>query len=110
MRSSRRSSGLKGVKRDAPPAFRDDLREGLTFIGEMPYQYRGKITDTLYVWNERKPSKWVDRRDIPGLIKAAGVDSLAGEWIDSYKAQLEKRAKAKAERAKAKEEAENGDE
>ena len=83
--------GLRGKKRTNPAAFRKDLREGVTFTGEMPYQHRGGVTDTLYVWNTRHPTRWVDRRDLPGLIKDAGVDDLDGDWIATFKEQKKKR-------------------
>ena len=82
-------------KRQNESAFRQDLRVGVTFIGEMPQQHRGQITDTLYVWNARHTSRWVDRRDLPGLIKELGVDNLDGEWIATFKEKKAERAKKK---------------
>lgn len=92
------SRGLKGQKRQNAAAFRKDLREGVTFTGELPRQHRGEITDTLYVWNARYKTRWVDRRDLPGLIKDVGVDNLDGDWIADFKKHKEKQAEKKAKK------------
>ena len=89
MRSSNR--GLK--RKQNPAAFRADLRVGVTYTGEMPRQHRGQITDTLYVWNARHPTRWVDKRDLPGLTKEFGVDDLDGEWIAEFKKHKKEREK-----------------
>ena len=101
MRSSNR--GLK--RKQNPAAFRADLRVGVTYTGEMPRQHRGEITDTLYVWNTRHPTRWVDKRDLPGLIKEFSVDNLDGEWIAEFKKHKKEREK-KVEREKKQAEAE----
>lgn len=97
MRSLR---GLK-PKRNKPP-FRRDLRESVTYCGELPFEHRGAITDTLYIWTVRKPTVWVDKRDLPALLKAAGADDLDGEWIAEAKERKAERDKKKAERREAK--------
>lgn len=97
MRSSR---GLK-PKRNRPP-FRRDLRESVAYCGELPFEHRGAITDTLYIWTVRKLTEWVDRRDLPALLKAAGADNLGGEWIAEAKERKAERDRKKAEKREAK--------
>ena len=86
-----------------PPAFRQRGAESVTYCGELPYQHRGAITPALYVWNSKHPTRWVDRRDLPGLLKAAGAENLDSEWVREYKArkaaQKEKREAKKLESA-----------
>lgn len=91
-----KSRGIRRKQRAAK--FRRDLREGVTFIGELPYQHRGEITDTLYIWNARHPTKWVDRRDLPALLQAAGADNLDGKWIAEFKRHKAERQKEKEQR------------
>lgn len=82
--------------KDQKPAFnpRDTaMREGITYTGELPYQHRATCTTALYVWNSKHPTRWVDKRDLPGLAKEVGMDSLAGAWVDGKKAAQAKRAK-----------------
>lgn len=86
------------LKKQKPP-FQQKAAESVTYCGELPYQHRGAITPTLYVWNKKHPARWVDRRDLPGLLKAAGADDLDSEWVREYKvrklAQKEKRDEKK---------------
>ena len=86
-------------RRNGKPRFnpRDtSMRESIGYIGDLPYQHRATITTALYVWNERHPTRWMDKRDLPGLVKAAGIDCLSGDWVDGYKEHKEKRAALKA--------------
>jgi hypothetical protein len=81
-------------KKEKPP-FRKDISEVVEYGGELPYEYRGEITGTLYVWNSRKPlSVRVDRRDLPGLMSDTGIDSLDGAWIAEFKKHKAAREKA----------------
>lgn len=41
-------------------------------------EYRGVVTGMNYVWNPRHLSRWVDKRDLPGLIEKAGLENLTG--------------------------------
>ena len=58
--------------------FGEKGRALVKYVGELPFEYRGSYTGTNYVWYPRKPKHWVDKRDLPGLAKAAGRDNLEG--------------------------------
>ena len=81
------------------PPFRRKGAESVTYCGELPWEHRGAITPTLYVWTVKKPTRWVDRRDLPALLKAAGADNLDSKWVREYEvrklAQKEKREEKK---------------
>lgn len=95
MRSSR---GLK-PKRNRPPFKRD---ESVTYCGDLPFEHRGAITDTLYIWTARKTAEWVDKRDLPALLKAAGMDNLESAWVFEVRERKAELAQKKAERREAK--------
>jgi len=87
------------MKKKTQPPFRRRDAESVTYCGELPYQHRGKITPTLYVWTARRPTLRVDRHDLPGLLKAAGADNLDSEWVREYKARkLAQKAKREAKK------------
>ena len=75
--------------------------EPISYIGELPVEHRGIITARLYVWNDRRARR-VDRRDLPTLIKTAGLDNLGGTAIDRLKERQAEQKRAKLEKAQAK--------
>jgi len=68
-----------------PPVFGEKGRTGVKFIGDLPFEHRGVCTSTLYVWNERHPDRWVDKRDLPHLVKTAGRENLKSKDIETKK-------------------------
>ena len=70
-----------GLRRKAKPkaviVFGDKGVVGIGYLGEFPYQHRGAYTGKLYVWNKHA-MLWIDKRDVPGLVKAVGRDLLDG--------------------------------
>jgi len=83
-----------------PPRFNQKDTESVTFCGELPFQYRGKVTPTLYVWTDRRKTRPVDRRDLPGLIDDAGIDNLDSGRIRERKEQLKQREVQRAQKRK----------
>ena len=65
-------------KPKTPPTFGEKGTLGVAYLGDLPYQHRGCYTGHLYVWNKRHPSLWIDKRDVPGLVKAIGRELLDG--------------------------------
>jgi len=74
----------------------------VTYCGELPYEHRGAITDTLYVWTARKTTEWVDKRDLPALLKAAGADNLESDWVNEVKERKAEQTRKRAEKREAK--------
>ena len=68
-------------------------RIGVAYTGVLPWQFRGPVTNRLYVWRDAIPV-WIDKRDLPGLVKMAGRDKLEGE-IDASKQKTKQKAKPK---------------
>lgn len=92
-------------KRTARPRFNPRntaMRESVTYTGDLPFQHRATVTTALYVWNERKPTIWMDKRDLQELVQEVGIDCLGGAWADGYREHKKKKAKpaAKAEGVK----------
>ena len=65
--------------------FGEKGRVGVEYVGDLPYEHRGGCTGVNYVWNERRPSVWVDKRDLPALVKAAGRENLSSDDIEAKK-------------------------
>ena len=61
-----------------PPVFGEKGKTDVKFTGILPFEHRGVCTSTLYVWNERHHDRWVDKRDLPHLVKMAGRENLQG--------------------------------
>lgn len=80
------------------PPFRNELRESVTYCEDGTLEYRGLVTDTLYVWNARRHTRWVDRRDLPGLMKQFDPGKFDGGWITEFKARKEERARKREEK------------
>jgi len=90
MRSVRsRTFRPKGTKRII---FGEVGKVDIAYSGELPFEHRGASTGRLYVWRGARP-RWVDKRDLPKLIQAAGLDNLAGPEIDAYKERKSERAR-----------------
>lgn len=47
-------------------------------LGDLPQQFRGRVSGKLYVWREEKPVLPVDRRDLSGLVRDGGRASFEG--------------------------------
>lgn len=77
--------------------FGEKGRVGISYTGFLPYQFRGPVTNRLYVWRDAVPV-WVDKRDLPGLVKLAGRDKLEGE-IDASKLKTKRKAKPRPKKA-----------
>lgn len=77
-------------------------RVDITYTGDLPFEHRGAFTGRLYVWRRARP-KWVDKRDLPKLIKLVGLDDLVGLEIDLYKERKLAAAKERAAKKRAKE-------
>jgi hypothetical protein len=82
----------KRKEKMAVKTFGTQGKEGIEYLGEKPFQWRGEFK--LYVWRDWR-SQWVDKRDVPALIKEVGIENLGGRNLDAYKEQ-----KAKASRKK----------
>ena len=52
------------------------------YLGQMPRDFRGAVTGTLYAYSERHPVKMVDKRDLPQMTKETGRKDLVDdrEW------------------------------
>lgn len=61
-----------------PPRFGEKGTRWVSYTDELPYQHRGNVTSTLYVWTSKHPRLLVDLRDLPTLVKDAGRQSLEG--------------------------------
>jgi len=61
-----------------PPTFGEKGAKWVRYTGEMPFEHRGSVTSTLYVWTERHPRLLVDARELPEVAQAAGRDNLEG--------------------------------
>ena len=62
------------------------------YVGDLPVEYRGRVTGTLYVWNERHPTRGVDKRDLPGLAEDGGRHNFEGlppEEKEEIEAEIE---------------------
>jgi len=60
-------------KRAHPPKFGEAGIVSLKYLGEMPQNFRGKVSRKLYVFTEGKPVvEEVDVRDLGGLAAVAG--------------------------------------
>lgn len=78
--------------------FGEKGRAGVEYVGDLPYEHRGECTGVNYVWNDRRPSVWVDKRDLPALVKAAGRENLSSDDIEAKRAPVQKKAvKSKSE-------------
>jgi len=65
--------------------FGEKGKVGVAYTGDLPYQFRGPVSDCLYVWRDATP-RWVDKRDLPSLVKEAGRDKLeSGPDTDKQK-------------------------
>lgn len=60
-----------------PPPFGKVGTRLVKYEGDLPYQFRGPVTSTLYVWTRKHPVHAVDKRDLPALAKAAGRGNLS---------------------------------
>ena len=77
--------------------FGEKGRAGVEYVGDLPYEHRGECTGVNYVWNDRRPSVWVDKRDLPALVKAAGRENLSSDDIEAKKkAPVQKKAAVKS--------------
>ena len=65
--------------------------EGIKYLGDKPFQWRGEYK--LYVWKPNGRAVWVDKRDVPALIKAVGVENLKGRNLDAYRERKASRKK-----------------
>ena len=77
------------------PKFDPKRRVGVIYTDDdsLPRQHRGAVTDTLYVFNLRHRSAWVDKRDLAGMVKDLGPDNLDGTWKGSYQEHKEKQSR-----------------
>lgn len=93
IRSVTRATFQQRTKR---PHFGEKGKTGILIDPSLwPLEHRGVITDTNYVWNQRRPSVWVDKRDLPKLIQVVGIENLRGDG------EFEKmKAKSKAAKQK----------
>lgn len=98
--SSSGGAKLLGRKRPTTKVFGAKGKEGISYLGDTPFQFIGEYR--VYVWKPNKRSQWVDKRDIPRLIKEVGLENLAGRNLDAYKEQKEEKAKKAKPKAKAK--------
>jgi len=61
-----------------PPTFGEKGTKWVRYTGALPFEHRGSVTSTLYVWTERRPRLLVDARELPEIVEAAGRDNLEG--------------------------------
>jgi hypothetical protein len=59
-----------------PPRFGEKGTRWVSYTDELPFEHRGTVTSTLYVWTSKHPRLSVDLRDLPGLVQEAGRQSL----------------------------------
>lgn len=66
-------------KRRAPPRFGEAGMVSLRYLGQLPQNFRGKVSRKLYVFTIEKPVIGeVDVRDLAGLAAVAG----GKEWFE----------------------------
>jgi len=100
MRSVRTKGQTRNTRR--PPA--PKINTSVLFTGERPIQYRGAYTGLFYIWPLKRPATWgvwMDKRDVPGLLKQVGIDVLDGDYIDELKEKMAEAEKKKKARKKA---------
>ena len=103
MRSVRTKGRRVGKRRPVPK-----IDTSVLFTGKRPIEYRGAYTGLLYIWPASRPATWgvwMDHRDVPGLIKKAGIENLAGKYIDELTEKMAALEKKKTAKRKAKEKA-----
>ncbi len=66
-----------------PPRFGEKGTRWVSYTDALPFEYRGTVTSTLYVWTSKHPRLSVDLRDLPGLVQEAGRQSLEAEGLSS---------------------------
>jgi hypothetical protein len=57
----------------------------LVYQGKASAMYVGKCTETKYEVNPEKPAKWIDKRDVAGLLAlhTASGERMFVEWLAS---------------------------
>lgn len=62
-----------------------DGTDELTYTGELPKSFTGEVTKNVYKWSAKKPTRIVDKRDVEGIVKAAGGPKAFGELAEVTK-------------------------
>lgn len=61
---------------DRQPQFGEVGTRLILLDGERPVQYIGEVTGTVYVFTDLHPRRFVDLRDLPGLVKQESREVL----------------------------------
>ncbi len=57
--------------------------EDVLYTGQLPFAAVGAYTCNRYKWSTVKPVRQVDRRDLPSIVAAGGIDNFSMASADA---------------------------